>query len=119
MKPRRNKISYDTGNPYNKRWKYKWRHAYYTYPRDGFEHTRVMRPEETRTSTYLFEAWAQDFLQRSLPGLKTWWDRRHRMFDPFSVYALPGTSLLFYQVSDINFGFKVREMSFRVHVGRS
>lgn len=42
-----NKISYQTGNPYNVRWQYKWRHAYNTYPKDGFEHTNVKKPEDT------------------------------------------------------------------------
>jgi hypothetical protein len=32
---RYNKISYTTGNPYNLRWQYKWKHAYYTYPKDS------------------------------------------------------------------------------------
>ena len=31
-----NKISYQNGNPYNVRWQYKWRHAYYTYPKDTY-----------------------------------------------------------------------------------
>jgi hypothetical protein len=42
-----NKISYQNGNPYNVRWQYKWRHAYYTYPKDTYEHTRVKKPEDT------------------------------------------------------------------------
>ncbi len=39
-----NKICYNNGNPYNLRWQYKWRHAYYTYPKDTNEHTRVKKP---------------------------------------------------------------------------
>jgi hypothetical protein len=31
-----NKIEYNNGNPYNVRWQYKWRHAYYTYPKDTY-----------------------------------------------------------------------------------
>lgn len=42
-----NKISYNNGNPYNVRWQYKWRHAYYTYPKDTYEHTKVKKPEDT------------------------------------------------------------------------
>ena len=42
-----NKICYNNGNPYNLRWQYKWRHAYYTYPKDTYEHTRVKKPEDT------------------------------------------------------------------------
>lgn len=30
-----NKVSWTTGNPYNVRWQYKWKPAYYTYLKDG------------------------------------------------------------------------------------
>jgi len=33
---RYNQINWTTGNPYNVRWQYKWKHAYYTYPKDGY-----------------------------------------------------------------------------------
>jgi len=29
------KISWNSGNPYNLRWQFKWKHAYYSYPKDG------------------------------------------------------------------------------------
>jgi len=102
----RNKISWDTSNPYNKRWHYKWKHSWYTYLRDGKEHEYVKKPEDSKDANPIFWTWIQDFLYRGLPGLNCWWDRRHRMFDPFQVYVLPGTSLFFYQFSDVTFGFK-------------
>jgi hypothetical protein len=37
-------INWTSGNPYNLRWQYKWKHAYYTYPRDGHEPTHVKKP---------------------------------------------------------------------------
>lgn len=55
----------------------------------------------------LFWAWIQDVIYRWIPGAKTWFFRRERMYDKFSVYAIPGTSLFFYQFSDLAFGFKV------------
>ena len=103
----RNKISYQSTNPYNKRWQYKWKHAYYTYPRDGDDHEYVKKPSDSKDANPLFWAWIQDFLYRTLPGLKSIWDRRNRITDPFNVYFLPATSLFFYQFSDIAFGFKV------------
>lgn len=36
--------NYTTGNPYNVRWQYKWKPAYYTYLKDGFEPTKVGKP---------------------------------------------------------------------------
>lgn len=30
-----NKVAWTTGNPYNVRWQYKWKPAYYTYLKDG------------------------------------------------------------------------------------
>jgi len=103
----RNKISFQSTSEYNKRWQFKWKNAYYTYPRDGDEHTKVKRPEDSKDVVPLFGAWIQDFCYRGLPGLRMWWDRRNRMFDPFTVYFLPGISLAFYQCWDIAFGFKV------------
>jgi len=44
FKSKQNKISWSSSNPYNKRWEFKWKRAYYTYPRDGDEHTQVRKP---------------------------------------------------------------------------
>ena len=44
---------------------------------------------------------------RVIPGLRVWWERRHRMYDNFTLYAMPATSLFFYQFSDITVGFKI------------
>jgi len=103
----RNKISWQDGNPYNKRWQYKWKHAYYTYPKDNIEHDYVRKPEDTKLATPLFHAWISDVRLRYLPGLNMWWERRHRVYDNFQVYVLPGLSLGFYMLSDVTFGFKV------------
>jgi len=105
--PIRNKISWQHSGPYNKRWQYKWKHAYYTYPKDYTEHDKVKKPEDTKLATPLFHNWIQDVLLRWVPGLQCWWDRRHRMYDNFSVYVLPGSSVLFYQFWDVTMGFKV------------
>jgi len=94
--PSFNKISWSSSNPYNKRWEFKWKHSYYTYPRDGDEHTHVKKPEDSNDIPTIYSAYAQDVLYRWIPGVRAWWDRRQRMFDPFSVYVLPGTSLFFY-----------------------
>jgi len=44
FKSKKNKISYTSDKPYNKRWEFKWKHSYYTYPRDGLDHTYVKKP---------------------------------------------------------------------------
>lgn len=103
----RNKITWQDGNPYNKRWQYKWKHAYYTYPKDSAEHDSVKKPEDTKLATPLFHAWIQDVRLRYLPGLNTWWERRHRVYDSFQLYVLPGLSASFYLLSDVTFGFKI------------
>jgi hypothetical protein len=102
----RNKISWQTGNPYNKRWQYKIKNAYYGYPKEA-EHTRVQKPEDSKAGTFLFHAWVQDWLFRIIPGFRMAWDRRSRLFDAFNVYLIPGSSLFFYQFWDLAFGFKV------------
>jgi len=94
--PKMNKISWSSSNPYNKRWEFKWKHSYYTYPRDGNEHTSVRKPQDSWDSVPLYYAWFQDVMFRWLPGLKSWYDRRERMFDTFSLYFLPGSSLFLY-----------------------
>ena len=43
MKPQFHQIAYTSANPYNKRWEFKFKHSYYTYPRD-YEHTEVKKP---------------------------------------------------------------------------
>jgi len=102
----RNKISWDTSNPYNKRWHYKWKHSWYTYLRDSQEHEYIRKPEDSRDANPLMWAWIQDGMLRGFPGLKCWWDRRARMFDPFQIYLLPSISLFMYQFADVAFGFK-------------
>jgi hypothetical protein len=103
----RNKISWNDNNPYNKRWQYKWKHSYYTYPKDGYEHDHVKKPEDTKLATPLFHAWIQDVRLRYLPGLNMWWERRHRVYDNFQLYTLPAISLGFFMLSDVTFGFKL------------
>ncbi len=105
----RNKISWQSGNPYNKRWQYKWKPAYYTYPKDNIEHDYVRKPEDTKLAPSLFHAWIQDMRLRWCPQGKLWWDRRHRIFDTFQIYVLPATSLAFYTLADVTFGFKVKK----------
>ena len=89
-----NKISYNNGNPYNVRWQYKWRHAYYTYPKDTYEHTRVKKPEDTPEVTPLFWTTYQDIIYRVFPHLKLWFDRSSRIQDNFQLYVLPSKNIL-------------------------
>ena len=67
---RYNKIAWNTGNPYNLRWQYKWKHAYYTYPKDNYEQTRVGKPEDTVDARPPFWAYFQDTLFRFIPTTK-------------------------------------------------
>ncbi len=89
-----NKISYNNGNPYNVRWQYKWRHAYYTYPKDTYEHTRVKKPEDTPEVTPLFWTTYQDIIYRVFPHLKLWFERSSRIQDNFQLYVLPCTNYI-------------------------
>jgi hypothetical protein len=59
---RYNKIAWNNGNPYNLRWQYKWKHAYYTYPKDNYEHTLETRPP--------FWNYLQDIIFRAIPTAK-------------------------------------------------
>lgn len=103
---RQNKISFRDPSQYNLRWQFKWRHSYYTYPKEA-EHTHVKKPEDTSKDTPMFWSYYLDVMYRSFPTLRMAYDRLHRVTDPLNLYFLPGTSLMFYQMTDINFGFKV------------
>lgn len=103
---RYNKVSWTYGNPYNVRWQYKWKPAYYTYLKDGFEPTRVGKPEDSPAVRPPFYTYVQDLLYRVFPSLKTIYYRSDRYQDPFQLYVLPSTSLFFYQFWDLALGFK-------------
>lgn len=101
-----NKVSWTTGNPYNVRWQYKWRPAYYTYLKDGFEPTKVNKPEDSPAVRPPFYNIVQDALYRVFPSLKTIYHRSGRFQDPFQIAVLPSISLFFYQFWDLALGFK-------------
>ena len=102
-----NKIEFRTGNPYNLRWQWKWKHAYYTYPRDWYEHTYVKKPEDTPDKTYYGQTVWQDICFRHIPGAKMYWNRRRRVMDNFQLYVLPSLSFLSWQLWAASFGFKI------------
>jgi hypothetical protein len=84
VKPHYNKISWTSSNPYNKRWQFKWKPSYYSYPRDyKQEHTNVKKPEDSWDAVPLGWAWFMDLTQRGIPQVQCVWDRRHRLFDNF------------------------------------
>lgn len=103
---RYNKIEFRTGNPYNLRWQWKFKPAFYTHPKDTFEPTHVKKPEDTRESNPLFGTVWQSILERLFPTTNMYWARRHRYSDPFQLYVLPSLSFFFYQFWDLAFGFK-------------
>jgi hypothetical protein len=104
---RYNKVQWTTGNPYNVRWQYTFKHAYYTYPKDNFEATRVKKPEETPAARPPFYNVFQDLIFRAVPTLRVYYERSSRYQDPFQLYTLPGLSIFFYQFYDLNIGFKM------------
>lgn len=103
----KSKISWKSPNPYNQRWQFKWKPAYYTYPREGHEHTKTMTPEATKDIVPIFWAYYADIVYRWIPGMECVWDRRHRCFDKFNVYLLPFSSVLMFQFTHLALGFKV------------
>lgn len=103
---RYNKVSWTTGNPYNVRWQYKFRPAYYTYLKDNFEPTNVGKPEDSPATRPPFYTYLQDLLYRVFPALKTIYYRSERYQDPFQIFVLPSLSLFFYQFWDLAAGFK-------------
>ena len=102
-----NKIEFNTGNPYNTRWQAKWKHAYYTYPRDNFEPTFVKKPEDMADSKPIWNTYFQDLSFRLLPFSRMYWARRARIMDSFQLYFLPGMSFFFSHFWDAAFGFKM------------
>lgn len=103
---RYNKISWTTGNPYNVRWQYQWKPAYFTYLKDNFEPTHVRKPEDSPTVRPPFYTYWQDVLLRVFPALKQIYHRSERFQDNFQIFVLPSLSIFFYQFWDLTFGFK-------------
>lgn len=103
----KSKISWKSPSPYNVRWQYKWKPAYYTYPKEGHEHANQKTPENSKNTVPVFWAWFADVVYRWIPAFKCVWDRRQRCFDKFNVYFLPGSSVFFYQFAHLAFGFHV------------
>lgn len=68
-----NKIEWTNGNPYNLRWQSRWKHAYYTYPKDNYEHTNVKKPEETPEVRPPLYTYLQDVIFRTIPSFQTYW----------------------------------------------
>lgn len=101
-----NKIEFRTGNPYNLRWQWKFKPAYYTYPKDTYEGTHVKKPEDSPEARPIFYGVWQDLCNRFFPTLNMYWARRHRFSDPVQLYVLPSLTFFFYQFWDLAFGFK-------------
>jgi len=91
---------------YNKRWHFKWRHAYFAATKES-EHGRVKTPEESTIAPQYMHAWIADWQRRVSPGLMMAWNRRSRMFDNFSMYVLPGAAFASSLFWDLSFGFKI------------
>lgn len=101
------KVTWNSGNPYNLRWHYKLKPAFYTYHRDNFEPTQVNKPEDSPSVRPPFFTYLQDLLYRGLPSFKTYYERSERFQDKFQMAVLPSISLLFYQFWDLATGFKL------------
>jgi len=66
----------------------------------------VRKPEASKdTNPYLW-SWIQDWMERAYPGGKTYWERKHRCYDTFQIYCIPGFSLFMYQFNHLALGFK-------------
>jgi len=103
---KRTVVEFNSGNAYNKRWHYKWRHAYFGQPKED-EHTTVKTPEDSKLTTPYAWAWMADWQRRVSPGLMMAWNRRERMFDNFTVYCLPAWAFSTSLFWDLGLGFKM------------
>lgn len=81
-------MMYDTGNPYNRRFQWSFRHSYKTEPLEH-EHTRVHKPEDSKEYDSIFGATARDWKNRVLPNFSLFRNRGHRCTDPVNLYFLP------------------------------
>lgn len=106
---KRTKIEYDNGGAYNKRWQWKWPHAYLT--NEALKtHTRVHTPEEGRGEPRMFSSWWNDWTLRLLPAVRMAFNRRHRCFDKLTTGVLPSLAFSGMILSDISTGFLILEL---------
>lgn len=103
---KRSMVEFNNGGEYNKRWQYKWRHAYYGATKEN-EHTTVKAPEDAKLTTPYGWTMIADWQRRISPALMMAWNRRERMFDNFSVYALPLAAFTSSLFMDLGLGFKI------------
>jgi hypothetical protein len=103
---RYSKIEFQNGNPYNLRWQWKFKPAYFTYPKDSFEQTHIKKPEDSAVVKPIGYTYWQDLMIRVFPTFKMYWGRRRRITDPFQMIMLPSLTLFFYQFWDQLIGCK-------------
>lgn len=99
-------IFYKTTEPYNKRWQWDFKYAYYAYPKEN-EPTRVGKPEDSSSYDAPFASYCRDFANRLGPGINQFLERSNRCVSPFELYFLPLTAAFFFQFFPLNIGFKI------------
>ena len=97
---------YETGNPYNKRFQWKFRHSYKTEPLEH-EHTRVRKPEDSVEYDSMFGATVRDWTNRIIPNFSLFQNRGHRVTDPVNLYVLPIWAVVGLANFQLAFAFKL------------
>jgi len=99
-------IFFKTQEPYNQRWQWDFKYAYYTYPKDK-EPTRVETPESSTEYDSFFGTYIRDFKNRLGPGMTQFMERAHRCRSNFELYFLPVAITLPLQFATLDLGFKI------------
>jgi len=99
-------MMYETGNPYNKRFQWRFRHSYKTEPMEH-EHTRVKKPEDTPDYDSWYGATKREWTNRLIPDWKMYQNRFHRVTDPVNLYLLPIWTTFGIVNWNLAFGFKL------------
>lgn len=101
---RYNEVHYRTSNPYNVRWQYTFKPAYYSHINVD-EPTKVNKPEDTPAARPLFFNVFRDFCVRIIPGFNLYYQRFNRITDPFQIIVLPLYALLCLNLAPLSAGY--------------
>lgn len=99
-------MMYDTGNPYNRRFQWRFRHSYKTEPLEQ-EQTRVKKPEDSKEYDSTFGPTVRDWKNRILPNFALFRNRGHRCTDPVNLYFLPIWTAIGLANFQLAFAFKL------------
>jgi hypothetical protein len=97
---------YETPDPYNKRWHWDLKYAYYSFPKDA-DPSKVEKPEDSRETDGWFANALRHWTYRMGPGVRQFANRAYRCATPYEMYLLPALTFIPAQFATLDLGFQI------------